>query len=59
MFKTLMHHLIGFLAGIDTSRFTLTFAMMYMAKYPHIQAKAQKEIDSVVGKLLWILIAFV
>jgi len=37
-------------AGIDTSRFTLRFAVMHMAKYPEIQRKVQEEIDNVVGK---------
>lgn len=39
-----------FFAGIDTSRWTLRYALLHMAAYPDIQAKVQKEIDSVVDK---------
>ncbi|WAR13175.1 CP17A-like protein [Mya arenaria] len=39
-----------FSAGVDTSRMTLRFALLHMAAYPDIQAKAQEEIDRVVGR---------
>ncbi|KAL4229507.1 hypothetical protein ACF0H5_012547 [Mactra antiquata] len=39
-----------FLAGIDTSRFTLTWCINYMIAFPDIQKKVQEEIDRVVGK---------
>ncbi|XP_052815704.1 steroid 17-alpha-hydroxylase/17,20 lyase-like [Mya arenaria] len=39
-----------FFAGVDTSRMTLRFALLHMAAYPDIQAKAYEEIDRVVGR---------
>ncbi|GAB6023743.1 hypothetical protein CHUAL_008499 [Chamberlinius hualienensis] len=36
-------------AGTDTSATTLTWAALYMAKYPEIQKKVQDEIDQVIG----------
>ncbi|XP_069116655.1 steroid 17-alpha-hydroxylase/17,20 lyase-like [Argopecten irradians] len=39
-----------FFAGLDTSRFTLQWFLLYMAAYPEIQKKAQKEIDNAVGQ---------
>ncbi|WAR13177.1 CP17A-like protein [Mya arenaria] len=36
-------------AGLDTSRLTLQFELLHVAAYPDIQAKAQEEIDRVVG----------
>jgi len=38
-----------FLAGSETTSTTLTWAVLYMTRYPDIQEKVQKEIDSVVG----------
>ena len=37
--------------GIDTSRYSLRFALLHMAAYPDIQKKVQAEIDSVIGML--------
>ena len=37
-------------AGTDTSRMTLWWVILYMAKYPEIQAKMQQEIDAVIGR---------
>ena len=37
---------------MDTSRFTLRFAVLHMAAYPDIQKKVQAEIDRVVGEHL-------
>ena len=37
--------------GIDTSRYSLRFALLHMAAYPDIQEKVQAEIDSVIGML--------
>ncbi|XP_060558042.1 steroid 17-alpha-hydroxylase/17,20 lyase-like [Ruditapes philippinarum] len=39
-----------FFAGIDTSRFTLRFALLHMVAFPDIQGKVQEEIDNAVGK---------
>ncbi|XP_069116671.1 steroid 17-alpha-hydroxylase/17,20 lyase-like [Argopecten irradians] len=39
-----------FFAGLDTSRFTLQWFLLYVAAYPEIQKKAQKEIDNAVGR---------
>ncbi|XP_053404456.1 steroid 17-alpha-hydroxylase/17,20 lyase-like [Mercenaria mercenaria] len=39
-----------FFAGIDTSRFTLRFALLHMVAFQDIQEKVQEEIDNVVGR---------
>jgi len=38
-----------FLAGSETTSTTLTWAALYMVRYPEIQEKIQKELDLVVG----------
>ncbi|KAJ1170485.1 hypothetical protein NDU88_002361 [Pleurodeles waltl] len=38
-----------FLAGTETTSATLQWAILYMAKYTHIQEKVQEEIDRVLG----------
>ncbi|XP_015193959.2 vitamin D 25-hydroxylase isoform X1 [Lepisosteus oculatus] len=38
------------IAGTETTTNALRWAMLYMALYPSMQGKVQKEIDSVVGK---------
>lgn len=37
-------------AGTETMSSTLRWAVLYMIKYPHIQAKVQEELDSVVER---------
>ena len=37
-------------AGFDTSSITLYYAIAYLVKYPHVQTKAQEELDQVIGK---------
>ena len=39
-----------FLAGSETTSTTLTWAALYMVRYPHVQARVQAELDTVVGK---------
>ncbi|KAG1939524.1 cytochrome P450 2J3-like [Pimephales promelas] len=39
-----------FVAGTETSATTLYWGLLYMIKYPEIQAKVQEEIDRVVGE---------
>lgn len=39
-----------FLAGSETTTTTLRWALLYMVKYPEIQEKVQKELDSVLGR---------
>jgi len=39
-----------FLAGSETTSTTLTWAVMLMTRYPHIQTKVQEELDNIVGK---------
>ncbi|KAL8578211.1 hypothetical protein ACOMHN_040972 [Nucella lapillus] len=36
-------------AGVDTSRFTLSWALLYVGGHPEIQKRAQAEIDAVTG----------
>jgi len=38
-----------FLAGSETTSTTLTWAALYMTRYPQIQKKVQEELDKVVG----------
>jgi Cytochrome P450 len=38
-----------FMAGTDTTFNSITYALVYMVKYPHVQRKVQEELDSVVG----------
>ncbi|XP_073681349.1 cytochrome P450 2K1-like [Garra rufa] len=38
-----------FVAGTDTTGTTVRWALMLMAKYPHIQDRVQEEIDRVIG----------
>ncbi|XP_078518359.1 cytochrome P450 2C5-like [Lissotriton helveticus] len=38
-----------FTAGTETTKGSLQYSLLVMAKYPHIQAKLQQEIDDVVG----------
>ncbi|XP_072020581.1 cytochrome P450 2J4-like [Amphiura filiformis] len=40
-----------FLAGTDTTATTLRWGLLYMIKYPEIQAKVQQEMDAVVGRM--------
>ncbi len=37
------------LAGSETTSTALTWATLFMIKFPHIQKKVQEEIDQVVG----------
>ena len=39
-----------FLAGSETTSTTLTWAALYMVRYPQIQKKVQEELDQVVGQ---------
>ena len=39
-----------FLAGSETTSTTLTWAALYMVRYPQVQARVQAELDNVVGK---------
>ena len=39
-----------FFAGIETTTTTLTWAMLFMAKYTDIQLKVQEELDCVIGQ---------
>ena len=39
-----------FLAGSETTSTTLTWAALYMVRYPQVQARVQTELDTVVGK---------
>lgn len=36
--------------GIDTGNSTLEWGLMYMSEHPEIQAKVQRELDSVIGR---------
>ena len=39
-----------FFAGIETTTTTLTWAMLFMAKYTDVQLKVQEELDCVIGR---------
>ncbi|XP_030632015.1 cytochrome P450 2C31 isoform X1 [Chanos chanos] len=39
-----------FLAGTETTSTTIRYALMLLIKYPHIQERMQKEIDTVIGQ---------
>jgi cytochrome P450 len=39
-----------FMAGTDTTFNSITFALVYMVRYPHVQRKIQEELDSIVGE---------
>lgn len=39
-----------FMAGSETTSTTLTWAMLYMVRYPQVQRKVQEELDTVVGR---------
>ncbi|XP_033749031.1 cytochrome P450 1A1-like [Pecten maximus] len=39
-----------FLGGLDTSRFTIQWVILYMADNQHVQRKVQEELDRVVGR---------
>jgi len=39
-----------FVAGSETTSTTLTWAMLYMIRYPKVQKKVQEELDKVVGQ---------
>jgi len=38
-----------FIAGSETTSTTLTWALLYMARYPNVQERIQEELDQVVG----------
>ena len=38
-----------FLTGSDTTATTLTWAVLYMVRYPEVQTRVQQELDSVIG----------
>ena len=46
------NYIFSFLAGIDTTRLTLDWAMLYIASHPEIQSKMHKEIDQVLCEYL-------
>ena len=39
-----------FLAGSETTSTTLTWAVLFMVRYPEVQRKVQEELDRVVGQ---------
>ena len=39
-----------FLAGSETTSTTLTWAMLYMARYPRVQKKVAEEMEAVIGR---------
>lgn len=39
-----------FFGGFESSRFTLTWGLLYLADHPEVQNRAQAEIDNVVGR---------
>ena len=39
-----------FIAGSETTSSTLTWAALYMVRYPQVQKKVQAELDRVVGQ---------
>ena len=49
--ENLTHNLMDFfMAGSETTSTTLTWAMLYMVRYPQVQKKVQEELDRVVGR---------
>ncbi|XP_041377607.1 cytochrome P450 1A5-like [Gigantopelta aegis] len=45
-------------AGIDTTRFTLDWAMLYLATSPEVQSKVHEEVDKVVPKSGTMLLSY-
>merc|ERR1712066_226554 len=39
-----------FMAGSETTSTTLTWAMLFMVRYPQVQARIQEELDRVIGR---------
>merc|ERR1719384_301834 len=39
-----------FLAGSETTSTTLTWAALYLVRYPEVQSRVQEELDQVVGQ---------
>ena len=40
-------------AGTDTTRSTLAWIWQYLAAFPEVQARAQQEVDSVLGNMIF------
>lgn len=41
------------MAGSETTSNTLSFAVLYMLKYPEVQKKVQAEMDEMIGRNRW------
>ena len=39
-----------FMAGSETTSTTLTWAMLFMVRYPQVQVRVQEELDRVIGR---------
>lgn len=50
-FLWFLHAMLG--AGLDTTATTLTWFTAILANHPHVQERAHKELDEIVGKERW------
>ena len=51
MHVSLIMEICDFLAGIDTTRYTLDWIICYLTAHQDVQVKCHEEIDEAIGRL--------